>query len=219
MTALLSWRLPRLVLSLQKSILIFWVTCVCYPKFNEREPDSFFSLYEGVADTRQWPESARTSMLQCTLTGRAQEAYSALSSADSKQYSVVKSAVLKAYELVPEAYRQRFRTWRKADKQTHLEFARDLTAHFTRWCSALKVDSFDKLCDLIVLEQFKNSIPDGIATYICDQKVETAMEAAALADDYVLTHRRNFGGVRPLNAGFGEGADSGGVYAFQVDLR
>lgn len=61
------------------------------------------------------------------------------------------------------------------------------------WCSALGVESFQDLCDLIVLEQFKNSVPDNIATHICEQKVKTAMEAAALAEDYVLTHGRHFG--------------------------
>lgn len=42
---------------------------------------------------------------------------------------------------------------------------------------------------MIVLEQFKNSIPQSTAVYISDQKVKTATEAAALADDYVLTHQ------------------------------
>lgn len=86
------------------------------PKFNERDPESFFSLFERVAKARNWPESARTLMLQCALTGRAQEAYSALSFIESQNYESVKSAVLKIYELVPEAYRQRFRTWRKTDR-------------------------------------------------------------------------------------------------------
>ncbi len=177
------------------------------PKFNERDPETFFSLFERVAETRKWPESAQTLMLQCALTGRAQEAYSSLSFTDSQNYLSVKFAVLKAYELVPEAYRQRFRTWRKAEKQTHLEFARDLTAHFTHWCSALNVDCFQDLCDLIVLEQFKNSIPDSIATHVGEQKVKTAMEAAALADDYVLTHRRNFGDGHARNSSFAESVD------------
>lgn len=57
-------------------------------------------------------------MLQCGFTGKAQEAYSALSSEDCKDYSAVKSAILKAYELVPEAFRQHFRNWRKTGKQT-----------------------------------------------------------------------------------------------------
>ena len=41
-------------------------------------------------------------MLQSVFTGRAQEAFSFLSPADSREYSAVKDVVLKAYELVPE---------------------------------------------------------------------------------------------------------------------
>ena len=87
------------------------------PKFNERDPDSFFTLFERVADAKKWPDSDRVLMLQSVLTGRAQEAYSAVC-AEDPDYDTVKVAVLKAYELVPEAYRQRFRGWSKGDKQT-----------------------------------------------------------------------------------------------------
>lgn len=127
-------------------------------------------------------------MLQYILTGTAQEAYSSLSFADSQKYSVIKSAVLKAFKLVHEAYRQHSQTWRKGNKQTHLEFACDLTTHFMHWCSVSKVESFEKLCDLIVLEQFKNSIPENIAMYISEQNVKTAAEVAALADDCFNAH-------------------------------
>lgn len=40
----------------------------------------------------------------------------------------MKFSVLKAYELVPEAYRQRFRTWKRGDK-SHLD-NHDLSTHF-----------------------------------------------------------------------------------------
>ena len=180
------------------------------PKFSEKDPESFFALFERVADARNWPDSARTLMLQCVLTGRAQEAYSSLTDADSQKYSSVKSAVLKAYELVPEAYRQRFRTWKKGDKQSHLEFARDLTMYFSRWCAASGIKDFEGLCELIVLEQFKSSVSVRVATYISEQKVTNAAAAAALADDYVLTHRGSFGEPK---AGNGNSA-AGGVETF-----
>ena len=93
-----------------------------------------------------------------------------MSVADSQKYSCVKAAVLKSYELVPEAYRQRFRFWKKYDKQSHLEFARDLTTNFNRWCNASEVETFEDLCDLMILEQFKNSVPPHVATYISEQK-------------------------------------------------
>lgn len=108
--------------------------------------------------------------------------------AESKVYLSVKSAVLKACELVPEAYGRRFRSWEKPGKQTHIEFARELTTHFNRWCTSLGVNTYAALCDLIVLEQFKNSVPSHIATHINERKVKRASEAATLADEYVLTH-------------------------------
>ncbi|XP_031433188.2 fibronectin-like [Clupea harengus] len=77
-------------------------------------------------------------MLQCVLTGKAQEAYAALSVTDSVSYKSVKEAVLKVYEMVPEAYRQRFREGRKEDKQSYLEFARELVITFNRWLKASK---------------------------------------------------------------------------------
>lgn len=47
------------------------------PKFNERDPDTFFILFERIAEARGWPSKERTLLLQCVLTGRAQEVYSA----------------------------------------------------------------------------------------------------------------------------------------------
>ena len=80
-------------------------------------------------------------------------------------------------------------SWEKSSRQTHVEFARDLVTSFSRWCNALNVDTNAALCELMVLEQFKNAVPSHIAVYISERKVKTAAEAAVLADDYMLIHR------------------------------
>lgn len=82
------------------------------PKFSETDVDTFFSLFEHLADVMKWPENEQTLLLQCVLTGKAQKAYSSLSVHDSQKYLKGKDAVLKAYELVPEAYWQKFRNMR-----------------------------------------------------------------------------------------------------------
>ncbi|KAF7648610.1 hypothetical protein LDENG_00154110 [Lucifuga dentata] len=69
------------------------------PKFSEKDPDTFFSLFERIADVRNWPDTDRTIMLQCVLTVKAQKAYSALSPSDCQDYIKVdyikvKTAVL-----------------------------------------------------------------------------------------------------------------------------
>ncbi|KAL2077768.1 hypothetical protein ACEWY4_027272 [Coilia grayii] len=160
------------------------------PKFNERDPDTFFSLFEILAADHAWTDSERVLLLQSVIFGKAQEAFIALTDAQRKRYISVKNSILKAYELVPEAYRQKFRNWRKSDRQTHLELGRELTTLFNRWRTSEGVDTFEKLCDLVVLEQFKNIVPARIATYINEHNVKTAAEAASLADKYTLTHRQ-----------------------------
>lgn len=71
---------------------------------------------------------------------------------------------------------------------SHLEFACDLSTLFDCWCTAAEVDSNENLSNLIILEQFKNSVLEGIAVHVCEHKVRTATEAATLADDYILSH-------------------------------
>ena len=83
------------------------------PPFREAEVDSYFSAFERIASSLRWPNDVWPLLLQCKLTGKAQEVLAALSLEDGLRYDVVKNTVLRAYELVPEAYRQKFRNHRK----------------------------------------------------------------------------------------------------------
>ncbi len=49
-------------------------------------------------------------------------AYASLSPEANLDYDQVKSAVLRSYELVPEAYRQKFRHYKKTEGQSYAEF-------------------------------------------------------------------------------------------------
>jgi len=84
--------------------------------------------------------------------GKAREIYSALPVEQSSQYTVVKEAVFKAYELVPEAYRQKFRTSVREDKQTYVEFARIKERLFDRWCASQNTNG-----EYAKLRELKNS--------------------------------------------------------------
>ena len=131
------------------------------------------------------------------LVGKAQRVYSSLSIEQSSDYDVVKSAILRAYELVPEAYRLRFRRYRKADRQTYVEFAREKKLFFTRWCAAQNVTDYAQLCQLMLLEEFKDCLPEVVAMYISEQRATTMERAAVLADEYALTHKIGMRDYRP----------------------
>lgn len=105
------------------------------------------------------------------MVGKAEEVCATLSIDQSLNYDTVKSTVLRAYELVPEAYRQRFRQSQKAANQTFVEFACEKSALFKKWCQSSKVTQFDQLRELVLLEEFKNCLPDKIVLYLNEQKV------------------------------------------------
>lgn len=162
------------------------------PPFNEKDVDKYFILFERVALTLKWPKEIWTLLLQSTLIGKAQVAYASLGVEDSLDFDKVKASVLRAYELVPEAYRQKFRKLRKNQNQTYAEFVREKEILFDRWCTSQNVKDFAQLKQLIMLEEFKNCLPEKVTTYLNEHKVTEVSKAAILVDEYVLTHKSGF---------------------------
>ncbi|XP_026019876.1 uncharacterized protein LOC113020278 [Astatotilapia calliptera] len=165
---------------------------VLVPPFRESEVDTYFNVFERVAASLHWPREVWPLLLQCKLVGKAQEVYSALSLEESLKYDVVKSAILAAYELVPEAYRQRFHNHKRTANQTFVEFACEKATLVDRWITASKVPDYNSLRELILLEEFKNGLPERIVVHLNEQKVSTLKEAAVIADEFVLTHKTVF---------------------------
>jgi len=142
------------------------------PLFCERDVDKYFAHFERVASSLKWPE-VWTLLLQCVRTRKAQEVFSSLSEEESVNFKQVKIAILRAYELVPEAYRQRFRGYKKLERQTYVEFALEKEITFTRWCQSQKVETLNQLRQLILVEEFKNCVPASVSTYLNEQKALT----------------------------------------------
>ncbi len=162
------------------------------PPFREKEVEAYFQAFERIASALKWPTEVWALMLQCKLTGKAQEVCASLSLEESVQYDAVKIAILRAYELVPEHYRQRFRTTKKSESQTYVEFAREKCTLFDRWIKACKVADYNSLRELMLIEEFKNCVPERTALYLNEQKVSTVQPAAVLADEYTLMHKAVF---------------------------
>ena len=129
------------------------------PRFSDREVDQFFLAFEKTAISLSWPRDKWTILLQTALTGKALDAYAALSVHQIVDYELVKSEVLRTYELVPEAYRQKFRKLQKPFHETHVEFAREKKIVFERWLSSQKVGTdFNKLREVILFKNYMSNI-------------------------------------------------------------
>jgi len=176
-----------------EQVFDIWKHIKMVPPFSEKEVEKYFSHFERVATSLKWPKEVWTLLLQCVLTGKAQEVYLALSLEQSAVYDTVKTSILHAYELVPEAYSQRFRNYFKSEKQTFVEFAREKENMFDRWCASKQVETKEQLRDLVLLEEFKNCAPEGLVTYLNEQKISKLCEAAIMADEFALTHKGVFG--------------------------
>ena len=160
------------------------------PPFHEKDVDKYFQQFEKLAIRLKWPTDYWTTLLQSVLKGKAQEVFSKLTVEQSSDYQHVKKCILNAYELVPEAYRQKFRGYKKFDNQTYVEFAREKETLFDRWCDSKEIkDDYKNLRELMLIEEFKRCIPVELKTYIDEQKASELHDAAILADEYALTHK------------------------------
>ena len=138
------------------------------PPFEEWDVDKYFLHFEKVAHNCHWPKENWTMLLQSVL-GKTREIFSQLTAEDSANYDTVKRLILKGYELVPEAYRQKFRTLSKSSDKTFYEFAQEKAQLFDRWCMSEKIkDEYDRLCQLILMEEFQNCLSNEVRTFMHD---------------------------------------------------
>lgn len=160
-------------------------------RFDEKDVAQYFSSFESLSLKLKWPKEHWPTLLHSVFEGKARDVYTALTLEQSCQYDLDKETILKSYELVPEAYRQKFRNMkRKNADQTYVEFVREKANHFDRWLQAMNVNGdYVKLKELMLLEELKECVPNEIKTYLSDRNVTKLEKAAALADDYVLSHK------------------------------
>ena len=160
------------------------------PPFIEKDVDKYILLFEKVAKDLNWPLDKYTILLQSALKGKASETYTALSPEQTSDYQFVKESILKAYQLIPEAYRQKFRIYKKEGDKTHVEFGREKERLLDRWCASEEIrKDYERLRQMILLEEFKNCVHPAIKNYIAEQKASTLSKAAEMADEYFLSHK------------------------------
>ena len=184
------------------------------PSFQEDDVDMFFLHFEKLATNLNWPKDHWTILLQKAFVGKAREIFAQLSVEQSQKYEYVKDVVLRGYQLNPEAYRQKFRNCQRDISQTFVEFARVKEQLFDRWCHSKKVNKdFEKLRQLILIEEFKRRIPFHMKTFIDEKQVENLQQAADLADEYFLTHgnfnqQRSQSSEKQYTTGASSGSDA-----------
>ena len=75
-----------------------------------------------------------------------------------------------SFKLVPEAYRQKFRTQRKTENQSYVEFLREKENALDNWCDSKRIDGdAEKPRQLILAEEFLNWVPDEVRVHLREE--------------------------------------------------
>ncbi|GFU20109.1 uncharacterized protein TNCV_1192431 [Trichonephila clavipes] len=87
----------------------------------------------------------------------------------ANSYEHVKDLLLKRFKLTPEKFRQLFVFHQKAPERTWIDFYHELNTYFNGWIDGLKIDTFNKLSDLIITDQLKRKTPFEFKEYYLDE--------------------------------------------------
>ncbi|GFU80465.1 uncharacterized protein TNCV_3845491 [Trichonephila clavipes] len=83
----------------------------------------------------------------------------------ANSYEQVKDLLLKRFKQTSEKFRQLFVTHQKAPEGTCINFYHELNTYFNGWIDGLKIDTFNKLSDLIITDQLKRKTPFKFKEY------------------------------------------------------
>ncbi|XP_069993662.1 uncharacterized protein [Penaeus vannamei] len=156
------------------------------PNFDESDPEEFFGQFEHVASTLKWPRDYWPILVQSSLKGKGRSVYLSLAGSHQSDYDTMKDAILKAYQLSAEYYRNRFRNCIKEQNQSFVEYMHKISKLQTRWLSASNVNDYNKLKELVLLEQFIRGVSPEIRMYLLEREVSTVERAALLAENFNL---------------------------------
>ncbi|XP_062602760.1 uncharacterized protein LOC134264483 [Saccostrea cucullata] len=127
------------------------------------------------------------------LAGKALEAYSRLSDADSDNYEIIKTAILKRYELTSEDYREKFRQGKQSNDESFKDFVVRVERYLNHWCEREKIDSdFGKLYDMVLREQVVRSCPKDLQLWILEHDPKSIEEVVALSNAFQAAHKSKY---------------------------
>ena len=143
------------------------------------------AVLERVAQQQKWQEAIWTTQLVGLLTGKAMAVFAALEGTDANDYKKVCDTILQRYDINEESRCGKFGNDQERRGETHREFMTRLQEYFQRWIKGQEMG----LEDLMIAEQFYQSLPDGLAVWLKDRKPASLKYMAELADDYMLSRK------------------------------
>ena len=163
-------------------------------KLTEGEDiEAYLKTFERLMEAYEVPKEQWAYRLAPQLTGKAQQAYAAVSSDSTRNYDEVKTTILRRYNINEETYRSRFRSSQKGPEdieeadgssrrkegEGYFELAIRMSDLLERWTVGCR--SVAELREML--------LPPELRIWVNERKPKSADEAATLADDYMTARR------------------------------
>jgi hypothetical protein len=166
------------------------------PTFDEKEDrfDSYISRFESIAKMRKWKEEDWPMQLSLLLTGKALDAFYALSEEEQKNYNTVKDALLRKYELTEEQFRKQFHSTSVDPDETVQQFLARLERLFSKWIESAKIKTdYKGLKDLIIREGFYQRCGAELTAYLREKDHKDLKEIVTSAQKFIDAHNYSWG--------------------------
>ncbi|GBN03424.1 hypothetical protein AVEN_114388-1 [Araneus ventricosus] len=159
------------------------------PNFDPKNGDIalFLSSFERQAkraqiDTKDWVSGLLMLMPSDIVQLIARE-----SEVNFDNYNYIKSVLLKIFKLCSEEFRKKFLHHQKNSEKSWREFTFEISNYFQEWIEGLKIDSFEKLKNLIITDQIKRRVPFETKDHFLDEwtRLVSPSELADKLDELV----------------------------------
>ena len=151
--------------------------------------EAYLTTFERLMAAYSVPRAKWIFKLAPQLTGKAQQAYAALTTEDALSYDAVKAAILRRYDITEETYRQRFRAAVRSHEESHRDLSIRLGDLANKWLRG--VNTVELVKEAIIQEQLLNTLTPAVRVWVKERKPKTALEAGQLADDYTEARRQS----------------------------
>ena len=158
-------------------------------KLTERDDiEAYLATFERTMTAYEVNRQRWVYKLAPQLSGKAQQAYAAMSSEEAVDCERVKAAILKRYDINEETYRLRFRSVMKSLDESHREVAvrvKDLAKKLLK-----QQATAEAVVEVVAQEQLLNTLPSNVRVWVREREPTTCLEAGQLADDYAQARRQ-----------------------------
>ena len=162
------------------------------PKMNsEDDVLNFFHVFErsmmlNRVEKCEWPR-----YLPGQLNAKANKVISGLTLQQNEDYDLCKRAVLDYYQLGAENYLKAFRNVRRSNNENFKMFKNKQKELLRYFIEARRIEDFDMLADAVLMEQFIESLPVDIRSFVISKQPNDSDQCSEYADLYLEMSRNN----------------------------